>query len=33
MQVKSILNRIQKQPGFLYGASRLIEARGRVEPR
>jgi transposase len=31
MQIKTILNRIQKQPGFVYGASRLIQARWRWE--
>ena len=29
MLVQSILNRIQKQPGFVYGAIRFVEARGR----
>jgi transposase len=28
MRVKTILNRVQKQPGFVYGAIRFIEARG-----
>ena len=28
MRVQSILNRIQKQPGFVYGAIRFVEARG-----
>ena len=28
MLVKTILNRVQKQPGFVYGAVRFIEARG-----
>ena len=28
MRVKTILNRVQKQPGFVYGAIRFIQARG-----
>jgi len=30
MLVKTILNRVQKQPGFVYGAVRFVEARGAV---
>lgn len=30
MLVKTILNRIQKQPGFVYGAIRLAEEHGRL---
>jgi transposase len=30
VQLKSILNRVQKQPGFVYGRVRLVE-RGRLE--
>jgi transposase len=30
MQLKTILNRVQKQPGFVYGAVRLLETRGRL---
>jgi transposase len=30
MQVKTILNRLQKQPGFVYGAVRLVEEAGRL---
>ena len=28
MLLKTILNRVQKQPGFVYGAIRFVEARG-----
>ena len=28
MRVETILNRVQKQPGFVYGAIRFIQARG-----
>ena len=31
MQIKTILNRIQTQPGFVYGASRLSQVRWRLE--
>lgn len=31
MQLKTILNRIQKQPGFVYGAIRLAESGGRLQ--
>ena len=30
MLLKTILNRVQKQPGFVYGAVRFVEARGAV---
>jgi len=30
MLLKTILNRVQKQPGFVYGAVRFVEARGTV---
>ena len=30
MLVKSILNRIEKQPGFVYDAVRLVESGGRL---
>jgi transposase len=30
MQVKTILNRIQKQPGFIYAAIRLLDMRGML---
>jgi len=30
MQVKTILNRLQKQPGFVYGAVRFGEEAGRL---
>ena len=29
MLLQTILNRVQKQPGFVYGAVRVVEARGR----
>ncbi|PYN92643.1 MAG: ISL3 family transposase [Candidatus Rokuibacteriota bacterium] len=31
MQLKTILNRIQKQPGFVYGAIRLVQSGGRLQ--
>ena len=30
MLVKTILNRVQRQPGFVYGAVRFVEARGAM---
>jgi len=30
MQVKTILNRLQKQPGFVYGTVRFVEEAGRL---
>jgi len=30
MLVKTILNHVQKQPGFVYGTVRFVEARGAV---
>ena len=30
MQVKTILNRIQRQPGFVYGCVKLLQERGHM---